>query len=155
MRRISTIGRPGTNKEESDASTDSTFDVNPRMSQFSERFIFDDDSGSGSSTRLSSLQRNIWDDQQGLGNGPSAIGSSSYLPRYLQMGGDDDDETFPTMVCFVFHVYLLHECASSRSQLWLTISYFAFIYSALSRPARWTWPRFRIRLVFTTPAPET
>lgn len=107
--RLSTIGRPGTAKEESKATSESAFDVNPHMSQFSERFIFDDDSTTGSSARLSSLQRNIWDDQQGLGNVPSALGSSSYLPRYLQMGGDDDDDAFPTMVCFISCLYL-HGC---------------------------------------------
>ncbi|KAF8928517.1 hypothetical protein BGZ47_001569, partial [Haplosporangium gracile] len=94
---LSTIGRSGTAKEESKTTSESAFDVTPHMSQFSERFIFDDDSTSGSSARLSSLQRNIWDDQQDLGNVPSALGGSSYLPRYLQMGGDDDDDTFPTM----------------------------------------------------------
>jgi hypothetical protein len=114
------------------------------MSQFSERFIFDDDSTSGSSARLSSLQRNIWDDQQGLGTVPSALGSSSYLPRYLQMGGDDDDDTFPTMVCFnycLFSAWLcrlkVNFCADTR--LFIVYS------SALHLRAHWTWVKFRTR----------
>lgn len=71
---------------------------------FNERFIFDDDPSAttttSSSSRLPSIPRSIWKDEQGLGGvGSAAIGGSSYLPRYLQMGADDDD-SFPTMVGF-------------------------------------------------------
>lgn len=96
------IGRSGSGRDDSSSPSESTFDDNAHLSQYTERFIFEDDHDN-SSSRLPSLQMNrvlhddgIWKDKQGLGVGPSALGSSSsYLQRYL-MGNDDD--SFPTMV---------------------------------------------------------
>ncbi|KAF9175970.1 hypothetical protein BGX20_006066 [Mortierella sp. AD010] len=93
---LSKIGRSITTKEESTSPSDSAFNDNTHLSKFTERFIFDNDAATTPSGGLSSLQRSIWKDQQGLGAGSSAIASTSYLPRYLQMGADDD-ETFPTL----------------------------------------------------------
>ncbi|KAF9438305.1 hypothetical protein BGZ76_008693 [Entomortierella beljakovae] len=93
---LSKIGKSATTKEETTSPSESAFGDNTHLSKFAERFIFDDDNAATSGSGLSSLQRNIWNDQQGLGAGSSAIASASYLPRYLQMGADDD-ETFPTL----------------------------------------------------------
>ncbi|KAF9996206.1 hypothetical protein BGZ65_008202, partial [Modicella reniformis] len=97
---LSKIGRSGTMKTETTSPSESAFSDSTHLSQFTERFIFDDDNSTpttaSSSSRLPSIPRSIWKDEQGLGVGSSAIGSTSYLPRYFQMGGDDDD-TFPTM----------------------------------------------------------
>ncbi|KAF9095866.1 hypothetical protein BGX27_001210 [Mortierella sp. AM989] len=93
---LSKIGRSATTKEESTSPSDSAFSDSTHLSKFTERFIFDNDAATTTSGGLSSLQRSIWKDQQGLGAGSSAIASTSYLPRYLQMGADDD-ETFPTL----------------------------------------------------------
>ncbi|KAF8952614.1 hypothetical protein BGZ46_003432 [Entomortierella lignicola] len=92
---LSKIGRSGTTKEESTSPSESAFNDNNHLSKFTERFIFDND-GSTTSTGGLSLQRSIWKDQQGLGVGSSAIASASFLPRYLQIGADDD-EAFPAL----------------------------------------------------------
>lgn len=107
------IGRSGSGREESSSPSESTFDDNAHLSQYTERFIFEDDHDNNNSSRLSSLQMNrvlhddgIWKDKQGLGVGPSALGSSSsYLQRYL-MGNDDD--SFPTMVSVHFPLIRMH-----------------------------------------------
>lgn len=101
MNSLSKIGRSGTMKTETTSpSSESAFSDTTHLSQFTGGFIFDDDSSTttttSSSSRLPSIPRSIWKDEQGLG---VAIGGSSYLPRYLQMGTDDDD-SFPTMVRF-------------------------------------------------------
>ncbi|KAF9195963.1 hypothetical protein BGZ50_002765 [Haplosporangium sp. Z 11] len=89
------LGRSSTMKDGNLSPSESTFDDNTHLNQFTERFIFDDDSTAGTGSRLNSLQRSIWKDQQDLGTGSSAIGGS-YLPRYLQIGANDNDD-FPTM----------------------------------------------------------
>ncbi|KAF9362309.1 hypothetical protein BGX34_006425 [Mortierella sp. NVP85] len=94
---LSKIGRSGTMKPETTSPSESAFSDTTHLSQFTGGFIFDDDSSTttstSSSSRLPSIPRSIWKDEQGLG---VAIGGTSYLPRYLQMGNDDDD-SFPTM----------------------------------------------------------
>ncbi|CAO3563544.1 unnamed protein product [Mortierella alpina] len=89
------LGRSGAVKEESISPSESAFSDNTHLSQFTERFIFDDDNTATANSRLPSIPRSIWKDQQGLGTGSAAIGGS-YLQRYLQMGTDDND-AFPTM----------------------------------------------------------
>ncbi|KAF9957335.1 hypothetical protein BGZ72_001930 [Mortierella alpina] len=75
---------------------------NSHLSQFTERFIFEDDNETAAN-RLPSLQLNsalhddgIWKDKQGLGLGSSGLNGSSYLHRYLQMSNDNG--SFPTML---------------------------------------------------------
>jgi hypothetical protein len=100
MNSLSKMGRSGTMKPETTSPSESAFSDTTHLSQFTGGFIFDDDSSTttstSSSSRLPSIPRSIWKDEQGLG---VAIGGASYLPRYLQMGNDDDD-SFPTMVRF-------------------------------------------------------
>lgn len=97
-------------KEESISPSESAFSDNTHLSQFTERFIFDDDNTATANSRLPSIPRSIWKDQQGLGTGSAAIGGS-YLQRYLQMGTDDND-AFPTMVC-IYYIPTWSLCAIS------------------------------------------
>ncbi|KAF9916415.1 hypothetical protein BX616_003824 [Lobosporangium transversale] len=97
---LSKIGRSITAKEDVTSPSESAFSENAHLSQLAERFIFNDDTtttttSTGSSNRLPTIPRSIWKDQQGLGAGSSAIGSASYLPRYLQMGTEDDETFLP------------------------------------------------------------
>lgn len=84
------------------SDNDTDLDENSHLSQFTERFIFEDDNESAAS-RLPSLHMKnalhddgIWNDRQGLGLGSSGLNGSSYLHRYLQLSSDNS--SFPTMV---------------------------------------------------------
>ncbi|KAF9988539.1 hypothetical protein BGZ75_009202 [Mortierella antarctica] len=104
-RKLSTIDRStvGAGRVKASSSdTEADLDDNSHLSQYTERFIFEDDNET-SANRLSSLHMNsalhddgIWNDRQGLGLGSSGLNGSSYLHRYLQLS--NDNSSFPTML---------------------------------------------------------
>ncbi|CAO3570646.1 unnamed protein product [Mortierella alpina] len=84
------------------SDTESDLDDNSHLSQYTERFIFEDDNESAANP-LPSLQMKsalhddgFWNDRQGLGLGSSGLNGSSYLHRYLQLS--NDISSFPAML---------------------------------------------------------